>query len=85
MYSIDYDLMKIFVQQTWGPMIRESLEVNPTDTIEDIKSKLSLKLMIPTDDQILLYDKQPLSNSCTLLNYKIPERATLDLRRRLTG
>ena len=85
MYSIDYNLMTIFVQPTWDQRIRESLEVNPIDTIGDIKSKLSLKLGIPSDDQILLYNEQPLWNSCTLLHYKIPKRATLDLRLRLRG
>ena len=78
-------LMKIFVQQTWGERITESLEVDPSDTIEDIKLKLSEKLGVPTDDQILLYKKQPLKNYYTLLDYNIPKEATLDLRLRLRG
>ena len=85
MYCIDYDVMKIFVQQTWGKGIRESLEVIPTHTIGDVKSKLSLNLGIPTDDQILLYNKLPLWNSCSLFHYSITKEATLDLRLKLKG
>ena len=88
MYTIDYDSMRIYVQQKWGRRsIKESLEVNPTDTIRDIKPNILMKLQIrrPIDDLILLYNKQPLWNSCTLLHYKISKGATLDIRLRLKG
>ena len=77
--------MRIFVHQTWEKGSRESLEVNPSDTIGNIKSKLSGKLGILTDDQILLYKKQPLRDFNTLLDYSIPKEAVLDLRLRLRG
>ena len=79
--------MRISVHKTWGRRNTESLEVNPTDTIGDIKPNIAMKLLIrrPIDDQILLYKNQPLWNSCTLLHYKIPKEATLDLRLRLEG
>ena len=76
--------MKIFVLQTWDRNV-ESLEVKPSDTIGNIKSKISGKLGILTDDQILLYKIQPLKDYWTLLHYRIPEGATLDLRLKLRG
>ena len=78
------DEMQIFVLKTWdGDFI--SLEVKTSDTIRDVKVKILDKLEIPVDDQILLYEEQPLQNSNTLLHYSIPENATLHLRLRLRG
>ena len=76
--------MRIFVQRTWdGYTI--PLEVKGPDTIGNVKSKISEKLNIPTDQQILLYKEQPLQNSHTILHYGIPEKATLQLRLKLKG
>ena len=78
-------LIRISVQQIWGQRITESLEVDQSDTIGDIKSKLSEKLGIPMDDQILLNNKRLLRDSCTLLYYSITKKDILDLRLQLRG
>lgn len=76
--------MKIFVLQTWtGTTI--SLQVKGTDTIGSVKSAISDRLEVPTNDQILLYREQLLQVNFTLLDYEIPENATLHLRLRLGG
>ena len=78
------DVMQIFVLKTWnGDLI--SLEVKASDTIGSVKLKILDKLEISTEDQILLYKKQPLQDGFTLLHYSIPEKATLHLRLRLRG
>ena len=76
--------MQIFVLQEWNENVI-SLEVSTSDSIGDIKLKIAGKLEKPTDDQILLYEEQPLHDSCTLLYYSIPEKATLHLQLRLRG
>ena len=76
--------MKILILQTWNGSI-DSMEVNPSDTIGNIKSKISEKWGIPTGDQILLYKQKPLQDSYTLLHYRIPEQGTLELRLKLRG
>ena len=76
--------MQIFVLQTWNGHV-ESLEVEPSDTIGNIKSKISAKLRISTEDMILLYKEQPLQDSYTLLELGIPKQAILHLQLRLRG
>ena len=76
--------MQIFVLPTWDDKVI-SLEVRASDTIENVKLKISDKLEIPTEDQILLYKEQPLQDVYTLLQYEIPEKSTLNLRLRLKG
>ena len=76
--------MKILILQTWNGST-DSMDVKPSDTIGNVKSKISEKWGIPTDDQILLYKQQPLQDSYTLLHYRIPEQGILDLRLKLRG
>ena len=76
--------MKIFVLQTWNRNVI-SLEVRASDTIGNVKFTISEELGIPAEDQILLYKKQLLQDDRTLLDYRIPEKATLALRLRLRG
>ena len=76
--------MQIFVLQTWNGSV-ESMKVKPHDTIRNVKSKISVKLEIPIDDQILLYKQRLLQDRDTLLKYRIPDQATLHLRLRLRG
>ena len=61
------------------------LEVKPLDTIGNVKVKISDRLGIPTEDQILLYKDMPLQDSHTLHHYHIPDEGKLHLRLRLRG
>lgn len=76
--------METFVVQTWNGSVI-SLETRISDTIGNVKSKISDKLGIPADDLILLYEEQPLQDGYTLLHYEIQKKPTLDLRQRLKG
>lgn len=62
-----------------------SLEVKISNTIGNVKLKISEKLEIPTNDQILIYNEQPLQDSHTLRHYRIQRGETLDLRLKLRG
>lgn len=77
--------MQIYVLQTWNGKVI-SLKVKSSDTIENVRLKISEKLEIPMDDKIIFYKEQPLlQESRTLREYSIPEKATLHLRLRLRG
>ena len=76
--------MKIYILQTWIDEVI-SLQVRASDTIGNVKLKISDRLGIPAEDQILLYKKQPLQDVYSLLHYEIPEKSTLDLRLKLKG
>ena len=56
-----------------------TLDVNPDDTIKNIKKKVQKKEGIPVDEQRLLFGDDELENGPTLDDYRIPHGATLDL------
>ncbi|XP_033222186.1 polyubiquitin-like [Belonocnema kinseyi] len=68
---------EIFVQNASGSTI--NLEVNPADTIEDVKAKISEKEGILICHQRLIYGSKLLVNNKTIIEYGICERATLRL------
>ncbi|XP_019850491.1 PREDICTED: polyubiquitin-like isoform X1 [Amphimedon queenslandica] len=68
----------VFIKTATGNTI--TLKVDPNDTIENIKSQIQAKKMIPIDQQKLItrYRKQ-LDNSLTLSDYNIEDKAILYL------
>ena len=69
--------MEIFIKTLTGKTI--TLEVEPSDTIEDVKIKIQYKEGIPIDQQMLMCGGEPLKASHTLFDYNIQEESTLDL------
>ena len=75
--TLQASAMQIFVKTLTGKHI--TLEVEPTDRIEDVRAKIQEKTGVLSDRQQLIFAGKELENGNTLQDYSIQKDSTLHL------